>query len=159
VSLDRDTGAQQLVVFTLAGECYAMPITKVQEIIRWAAPRSVASRDVGIKGVISLRGKIIPVYDLASRLGHDRGNDVDANIAIVECGDEQAGIVVDSVDEVITVSADQLEPLPVGDTETVEAIAKVGDRLIGMLSVDHITGEPKGDALPAAPELAPAVSA
>ena len=61
--------ASQLVVFSLGDEEYALPITDVQEIIRYAEPRAVASESPWIKGVISLRGKIIPVCDLATRLG------------------------------------------------------------------------------------------
>lgn len=139
--MDATTGPQQLVVFTLAGEQYALPITRVQEIIRWSQPRSVASRDAGVRGVISLRGRIIPVYDLAVRLGRGHEDRGEASIAIVECGQETAGIVVDCVDEVLTVQPDQLEALPVGDTDTIEAVAKVGDRLIGILAADNLTSE------------------
>src|SRR4051812_49893647 len=60
---------QQLVIFSLHGEQYALPITTVQEIIRHTEPRSLASSTPWIKGVINLRGKIIPVCDLAGRLG------------------------------------------------------------------------------------------
>ena len=60
---------QQLVIFSLHGEQYALPITTVQEIIRHTEPRSLASSTPWLKGVINLRGKIIPVCDLAGRLG------------------------------------------------------------------------------------------
>jgi chemotaxis signal transduction protein len=58
---------RQLVIFTLADEEYALPITRVQEIIRYTQPRSVASSTPWIRGVINLRGKIVPVCDLAMR--------------------------------------------------------------------------------------------
>jgi len=61
--------SRQLVVFSLGDEEYALPITRVQEIIRHVEPRSVASHDPAIRGVISLRGKIVPVCDLGARLG------------------------------------------------------------------------------------------
>ena len=57
---------RQLVVFSLGEEEYALPITQVHEIIRYTEPRSVASDVDWVRGVISLRGKIVPVYDLAS---------------------------------------------------------------------------------------------
>ena len=57
-----------MVAFTLGGEQYALPIKQVQEIIRYQEPRSVASNDYSVQGVISLRGQIVPVHDLASRL-------------------------------------------------------------------------------------------
>ena len=63
------TNPRQLVVFTLGTEHYALPIQQVHEIIRYSEPRSVASRADWVRGVISLRGRIVPVYDLAARLG------------------------------------------------------------------------------------------
>jgi purine-binding chemotaxis protein CheW len=59
---------RQLVVFTLGTEHYALGIQQVHEIIRYSEPRSVASRADWVRGVISLRGRIVPVYDLAARL-------------------------------------------------------------------------------------------
>ena len=60
---------RQLVIFSLGNEEYALPITRVQEIIRFTEPRNVASHTAWIRGVINLRGKIVPVCDLAQRLG------------------------------------------------------------------------------------------
>ena len=64
-----DITSQQLVVFSIGSEEYALPIGAVHEIIRFTEPRSVASDVPWIRGVIGLRGKIIPIYDLASRMG------------------------------------------------------------------------------------------
>src|SRR5262249_45359473 len=55
---------RQLVIFSLGNEEYALPITRVQEIIRFTEPRNVASHTAWIRGVINLRGKIVPVCDL-----------------------------------------------------------------------------------------------
>ena len=63
-----DTASQQLVVFALGTEEYALAIGAVHEIIRFTEPRSVASEVPWVRGVIALRGKIIPVFDLADRL-------------------------------------------------------------------------------------------
>ena len=58
--MSEETQSRQLVIFTLGAEDYALPIKKVQEIIRYTEPRSVASNDSSVRGVISLRGKIVP---------------------------------------------------------------------------------------------------
>ena len=100
---------QQLVIFSLAREEYALPITRVQEIIRYTEPRSVASSSPWVRGVINLRGKIVPVCDLAMRLGLSHEHAEAAKIAVVETQAGTAGVVVDSVEEVLTVSADQIE--------------------------------------------------
>ena len=67
-----DTTSQQLVVFSLGSEEYALPIGAVHEIIRFTEPRTVASDAAWIRGVIGLRGKIIPIFDLAARMGARR---------------------------------------------------------------------------------------
>ena len=67
--MPTDTTSRQLVVFTLGNEEYALPIRQVHEIIRYTEPRSVAAESGWVRGVISLRGKIVPVYELAARLG------------------------------------------------------------------------------------------
>jgi purine-binding chemotaxis protein CheW len=123
----------QLVVFNRSEEEYALPITQVQEIIRFAEPRSVASDIPWMRGVISLRGKIVPVCDLASLLGLATAQADDAKIVIVETASGTAGVIVDSVEEVLTVEESQLDSVPVAGTDFIEAIAKIDDRLVILL--------------------------
>ena len=103
---------RQLVIFSLGAEEYALPITRVQEIIRYTEPRSVASQTAWIRGVINLRGKIVPVCDLALRLGLPTERAESAKIVIVETQIGTAGVIVDDVEEVLTVSDEQLEAFP-----------------------------------------------
>jgi len=138
---------RQIVVFTLGAEHYALPIHEVHEIIRYTEPRSVASRTDWVRGVISLRGRIVPVYDIAARLGVGSDLGDDAKIVIVEAGSETAGVIVDSVEEVLTVSAEQIEDVPGADTALIDSIARVDERLIVLLTLTTIF---------ATPELAPA---
>lgn len=141
------TNARQLVVFNLGDEHYALPIGQVHEIIRYTEPRSVVSRADWVKGVISLRGQIIPVYDLAARLGVPSEHGQNAKIVIVETGTEVAGVIVDGVQEVLTIDARQLQPAPGTDPTVIEAIAKVDDRLIVLLHPSATFAAPE---LPAA---------
>ena len=132
---------RQLVVFSLGEEEYALPIADVHEIIRYTEPRSVASSVSWVRGVISLRGKIVPVYDLASRLGCAPCEDVaEQKIVIVEVAARLAGVVVDDVAEVITVDHDQLESIPSADEAAIDAIVKLDDRLIVLLSSAGLFG-------------------
>jgi purine-binding chemotaxis protein CheW len=129
---------RQLVIFSLGSEEYALPITRVQEIIRYTEPRMVASRTAWIRGVINLRGKIVPVCDLAERLGlYLERSDV-AKIVIVETETGTAGVIVDDVEEVLTVDDSQLEDVPTADTAYVDAIAKLDDRLAILLNPDGL---------------------
>jgi purine-binding chemotaxis protein CheW len=136
--MSEQANHQQLVVFTLGAEHYALPIQAVNEIIRYAEPRSVASRTEWVRGVISLRGRIVPVYDVATRLGLTSALTEQSKIVIVEAGAETAGVIVDSVEEVLTVSADQLEEAPGADASMIEAIVRIDERLIVLLTLSTI---------------------
>ena len=129
---------QQLVVFALGNEEYALPIQQVQEIIRYSEPRAVASTEPWIRGVISLRGKIVPVFDLALRLGLHAEPGDDQKIVIVETSSGTAGVVVDEVEEVLTVDADQLDEIPGSGSDAIDAIAKIDDRLVVLLTPDRL---------------------
>src|SRR3954471_21251782 len=112
--------ASQLFAFSLGDEEYALPITDVQEIISYAEPRAVASDAPWIRGVISLRGKIVPVCDLAARLGLAAERPENAKIVIVETVGATAGVIVDDVEEVLTVDASHLDAVPAAGADFIE---------------------------------------
>jgi purine-binding chemotaxis protein CheW len=143
-----DTISQQLVVFSLGSEEYALPIGSVHEIIRFTEPRSVASDADWIRGVIGLRGKIIPIFDLAARMA--LGASEPGKIVIVESGTGQVGVMVDEVEEVLTVTSDQLEDVPSAASDAIEAIAKIEDRLVILLNPAGLFARSGADDLTAA---------
>jgi purine-binding chemotaxis protein CheW len=146
-----ESTSQQLVVFSLGAEEYALPIAAVHEIIRFSEPRSVASDVVWIRGVIALRGKIIPIFDLAARLGLPGAAGEPGKIVILETGGGQAGVMVDDVEEVLTVDSGRLEPVPTANGDMIDAIAKIGDRLVILLNPEGLFGASSAvDELPAA---------
>ena len=136
--MSEEPHARQLVVFTLGSEHYALPIQTVHEIIRYTQPRSVASRVDWVRGVISLRGRIVPVYDLAARLGVKSELSEQTKIVIVETETETAGVIVDDVDEVLTIENEQIEEVPGADGALIDSIAKVGERLVILLKPNAI---------------------
>ena len=92
----------QLVVFALGDEEYGLPITQVQEIIRFSQPRTIPNPARSIRGVINLRGRIIPVCDLKRQLNVGTADVADdaCKIVIVESVGGSAGLMVDGVNEV-----------------------------------------------------------
>jgi purine-binding chemotaxis protein CheW len=128
--------SQQLVVFSLAGEEYALPIGSVHEIIRYTEPRTVASDAAWIRGVFGLRGKIVAIFDLAARMRLATVGTEPRKIVIVEGGGGQLGVMVDEVEDVLTVSSEQLEAAPA--SAAIEAIAKIGDRLVVVLDPEGL---------------------
>ncbi|MGH2871693.1 MAG: chemotaxis protein CheW [Solirubrobacteraceae bacterium] len=136
--MSEQVNQKQLVVFTLGSEHYALPIQVVNEIIRYTEPRSVASRTDWVRGVISLRGRIVPVYDVAARLGLASELTEQSKIVIVEAGPETAGVIVDSVEEVLTVTDSQIEDAPGADAAMIESIVRIDERLIVLLTMGAI---------------------
>jgi purine-binding chemotaxis protein CheW len=128
-------GSRQLVVFTLAGEQYALPIASVIEIIRHTKLRTIATADPWVRGVIGLRGKIIPIFDLAARVGLPSSPEADTDkIVIVDTAGGSIGVTVEEVDEVLIVTAEQIEAVPSGGGDDGPSeIVKLGDRLVLLL--------------------------
>jgi purine-binding chemotaxis protein CheW len=136
--MNAGESTRQIVVFGLGAEEYALTIGDVQEIIRYVEPRTVSSDAPWILGVISLRGKIIPVCDLAMRLGVERGSGESTKIIVVEAGDHIVGLVVDDVIEVLTVDQSQIEELHLVSGSGAHSVAKVDERLIVLLASDGL---------------------
>ena len=145
-----DITSQQLVVFSLGSEEYALPIGAVSEIIRFTEPRTVASEAAWIRGVIGLRGKIIPIFDLAARMGLDGAGSEPGKIVIVETGTGQVGVMVSEVEEVLTVGPDALDDVPTADRDSIRGIARIEDRLVVLLDPEGLFGRQGAGELGAA---------
>lgn len=134
-------GCGQLVVCALGAEQYGLPVEQVREVVRYAPPRPVASELPWMRGVIGLRGRLVPVHDLAVRLGLAAVPAADpppgAKLVIVDAGDEPAGLLVDDVVEVLTVDEAQLEDVPSGSGR----IARADDRLVLLLDAGDLLGD------------------
>ncbi len=124
-------------MFSLDGEDHGIAITRVQEIIRHTAPRPRPGSSQGIEGVINLRGRLISVIDLRARLGLGGEAPEGAKVVITELEETTVGIVVVDVREVITIDLADTERAPEcvlgGDSNAIESIAEIGDRLLVIL--------------------------
>jgi purine-binding chemotaxis protein CheW len=138
------TPVRKLVVCALGAEQYGLPVEQVREIVRYSEPRPVASDAPWMRGVISLRGRLLPVHDLAVRLGLAGGAaggaaalvppPPTAKLVIVETAQEPVGLLVDDVVEVLSVEQAQIEPVPSGSGQ----IVRVGERLVLLLDGDEL---------------------
>ncbi|MGA2012896.1 MAG: chemotaxis protein CheW [Solirubrobacteraceae bacterium] len=132
------SGSEQLVIFTLSDEDYALPIAAIKEVIRYVKPRRVASSDHRMSGVITLRGDIVPIADLSMALGVGPDSGEDAKIVIVETATGIAGIVVDAVEEVLTVDGGQIDTETAVDRQSMRGFAKIGERLVVLLDAESL---------------------
>jgi len=138
----RDQGEEllHLVTFRLAKEEYGVAIANVQEIIRATDITPVPGAPEHVRGVINLRGKIIPVVDLRRRFALPEADHSDAQrIVVVELGPKRIGMLVDSVSQVIKVPAGVVEEMPEEatgvDENYIKGIGKLDDRLIIILDL------------------------
>jgi purine-binding chemotaxis protein CheW len=109
--MQEETHARQLLVFSLGAGRYGVPIDRVHDIIGYQEPRAVASRIEWMRGLITLRGRILPVYDLTAYLHLPPQPAGGAEIVILDTGSETAGVLVDGPIEVLSIRPRQ-EHLP-----------------------------------------------
>jgi purine-binding chemotaxis protein CheW len=136
------------LTFTLAGEEYGIGILKVKEIIGMMPVTTVPRTPVFVKGVINLRGKVIPVADLRLKFGmEEKAYSERTCIIVVEIGGAGAvliGIVVDAVSEVLNIKENDIEDTPdFGtrlDTGYILGMAKVNGGVKILLDIDRVLG-------------------
>ena len=135
--------ASKYLSFTLAEEEYGIEILKVNEIIGLIDITSVPQTPEFVKGIINLRGKVIPVIDMRIKFGMPEIEySKDTCIIIVDLGNKQMGIVIDAVREVLDISTSDIERTPsfgvAVDTDFIQGIGKIEDRVIILLDIDHV---------------------
>lgn len=134
------------LTFRLGGALYGLPVLTVREIIRLLPITPVATMPAHVRGVINLRGKVIPVVDLRTRFGLTTTPDNDRTCIIVTqvaaAGGRGYGVIVEGVEEVVTISADDVEPTPdfggAVDVRFITGIATAGTTLTTLIDLDAI---------------------
>ncbi|MFZ2853899.1 MAG: chemotaxis protein CheW [Rhodocyclaceae bacterium] len=137
----------QYLIFTLNGESFAMDILQIREIIEFGHLTEVPMTPETVRGVINLRGAVVPVIDLSARF--DRGQTAVGRrtcIVILEIDDGEAlqtvGIVVDGVTEVLEIAAADIEPPPAFGarmrTDFIAGMARLGERFVIILDLASV---------------------
>ena len=139
--------AGKYLTFKLAAEEYGLEILKVQEIIKMMDITKVPRTPEFVRGVINLRGKVIPVVDLRLKFSMESKETTEKTCVIVvqvrrAGGTVTMGIIVDEVSEVLDVMAEQIEPAPefgtAVDTAFILGMGKVGKKVVMLLDVDKV---------------------
>ena len=145
------------LVIALGSESYGIPVLQVREIIRLCPITPVAHMPAHVRGVINLRGKIVPLIDLRRRFGLAAADDHDRTcIVVAQLGGRTAprlhGLVVDGVEEVAAFAAADIEPTPdfggVIDARFITGMAKSGPLVRTLIDLERIAA---ADLEPAAP--------
>jgi purine-binding chemotaxis protein CheW len=142
--------AGKYLTFNLGNESLGIPVLKVREIIKFVPPTMVPQTPAFVKGVVNLRGKIIPVVDFRLKFGIEASAVTEHTCIIVaqvnaaSRANVAMGIVVDSVDEVSNIAESDIEETPdfgmAVDVSCLVGIAKLKGKVISLLDIDAILG-------------------
>ena len=137
-----DAEGREFLTFRLGAEEYGIEILKVQEIRGWEAPTAIANTPAFIKGVINLRGIIVPIVDLRLKFKGEAKYDSFTVVIILSVARRVLGIVVDAVSDVITLSPQQMRPAPEFggsiDTRFITGLGTVGDRMLILADIERL---------------------
>ena len=133
----------QMISFAISDEDYGVDIQTVKEVIRKKEITRLPKAPAFVKGVINLRGDVIPIIDLRERFNMEQQEYTNmTRVIVVEVDGRSIGMVVDSVSHVLRIEEGQIEPPPpcVGKVseEYIRGVGKVDDKLIVLLNINHI---------------------
>ena len=135
--------AEQFLTFRLDGLDYGIPIIKVQEIRGWSKVTSLPNSPPYIRGVLNLRGTIVPIIDLRLRFGlKESVYDAFTVIVVINVSDRLAGVVVDAVSDVVTLTSAQRSAAPEfegqANRQFLQGLAQVEQKLLVLLDVEKL---------------------
>lgn len=141
------TDGSQFLTFSLGDELYGVDILRVQEIKGYTAVTRIPNTPAHIKGVLNLRGTIVPIVELRTKFGMPTIEyTMFTVIVVVVVHDKVMGLVVDAVSDVLNIGKQDIQPPPEFgnkvDVSFISGIGKSGDRLVSLLDIDRLLLDP-----------------
>ena len=138
-----EVAAREFLTFRLGTESYGIEILKVQEIRGYETPTTLANAPAFIKGVINLRGVIVPILDLRIKFQLQANYDEFTVVIILNVAGRGVGMVVDSVSDVLTLAVDNIRPTPefasaTFDTRYITGLGTVDDAMLILLDIEKL---------------------
>ena len=135
--------SQEVLTFTIGDQFYGLDLLSVREIRAWTDVTPLPNTPPFVRGVINLRGAVVPIFDLRVRLGGGVTQPTSANVVIVvEIGAESCGLLVDTVSDILALGSDALQPVPAtaADAEHtfLSALATHEDRMVALIDVNRL---------------------
>jgi purine-binding chemotaxis protein CheW len=138
-------GISQFLTFALNDQEFGIEILRVQEIKNFSRVTPIPNMPECIKGVINLRGTVVPIVDLRKKFNMPTAEyNQFTVIIVVNVGTKIMGLVVDAVSDVLNVGEESIEKTPdLGaiDTSFITGLAKSGDRLVALLNIEYLLGD------------------
>ena len=134
---------RELISYRMGDQEFCVDIMAVREIRGWTAATVLPQSPNFVCGVINLRGSVLPIIDLAARLGFPPTVPTERHVIIVaQIGGQLVGLLVDAVSDILTTTEDQIQPTPDVSSEMVRlfvgGLLAVDGRMISLISLDHI---------------------
>jgi purine-binding chemotaxis protein CheW len=134
---------RQFIGFSVGEEEYGLELLRVKEVIRMRQITWLPKVPSFVKGIINLRGDVIPIIDLRDKFGlESRGDTTQTRVVVVEMEGRLTGLVVDSASQVVRIAVDQIDlPPPVSggfSQKLITGVGKIDDRLVILLNADSI---------------------
>lgn len=148
---DPDLGdSMQLIAFLIAEQVYGVEITTVREIRAWNGATPLPNTQEFVRGVINLRGTIVPIFDLRARFG-DGVTETTKNhvVVVMSVGDKWVGILVDAVSDILTISKSDVHKVPEGDnldSELLNGIVTHDSKMVGLIDLNAIVAGTKPES-------------
>jgi purine-binding chemotaxis protein CheW len=138
-----EASALQLVVFNVGDQSYGVDIQQVREIRAWAPVTVIPQAPAFVRGVINLRGLIVPIVDLRATLGLGSTAPTSGHVVIIVMVEKRVvGVLVDSVLDIVGINETDLKPIPTGSTSAnegcLENLLTLGERTIIIVSPERL---------------------
>jgi purine-binding chemotaxis protein CheW len=142
---------RELVSFHAGGQEFCVDVMSVREIRGWTPTTPLPQAQAFVRGMINLRGAVLPIIDLGARLGLGESEPTARHVIIVACiRDKTVGMLVDAVSDILTITDDMVQPTPNVACNTVKTFVKgviaLDGRMISLMSVDDVLPEMEAEA-------------
>jgi purine-binding chemotaxis protein CheW len=139
----NDPNNRELIAFRVGRQEFCINVMAVREIRGWTAATALPRSPRYVRGVINLRGAVLPIVDLAQRLGLPSTEPTARNVIIVvQIQHQQIGLLVDAVSDILTTNDRLIQPTPDVSSDLVKSFVKgllpVDGRMISLISLDHV---------------------
>ena len=145
-SESQDLGTSQFVAFTIGEQNYCVDIMSVREIRAWTGATPLPNTADYVRGVINLRGSIVPIVDLRTRFGQGETEPTKSHVVVIVAIEERLnGLLVDSVSDILSVSAEDVAAIPQTDVGSrvryLDGLITEEDRMVALIALDRVIDE------------------
>lgn len=136
---------KQYVTFLVGDRSYGVDIVRVREIKQWSPTTALPNQQAYTRGVLNLRGTVVPVHDLRARFGGPLTEASENHVVVIAwIGDQTVGILVDAVSDIVTVDSEDIRAVPqsgsFADISSISGLVSNDDHMVALLDLDALFG-------------------